>query len=96
MLKDVIRVQALEDHQLVLNFEDGVRGIVDVKEIIEFTGVFQPLKDPDYFMLVRVNSELGTIYWPNDADIDPDVLYSLVSGEPIPDFVPEGTESHGD
>jgi hypothetical protein len=32
---------------------------------------------------VRVNPELGTIAWPNDADWDPLVLYSLVTGRPI-------------
>jgi hypothetical protein len=27
------------------------------------------------FRSVRVDPELGTIVWPNGADIDPDVLY---------------------
>ena len=27
------------------------------------------------FRAVRVDEELGTIVWPNGADIDPDVLY---------------------
>jgi len=45
--------------------------------------VFAPLRDPAYFARVRVNPELGTIYWPNDADWDPLVLYSLVTGRPI-------------
>ena len=37
---------------------------------------------------VEVNEETGTIVWPNSADIDPDFLYTLVSGEPVPDFEP--------
>jgi hypothetical protein len=86
MLKDIVAVQPLEDYRLQLHFEDGVSGVVDVAELISFTGVFAPLLEREYFMRVRVNPEIGTICWPNDADLDPDVLYSLVSGEPIPEF----------
>jgi hypothetical protein len=83
MLKDIVEVQPLENHQLRLRFEDGVEGVVDIAGMIRFTGVFAPLKDPAYFARVRVNSDLGTICWPNDADIDPDVLYSRITGQPI-------------
>jgi hypothetical protein len=38
------------------------------------------------FAAVRVDPELGTICWPNGADLDPDVLYALVRGEPAPDL----------
>jgi hypothetical protein len=34
---------------------------------------------------VDVNPEWGTIFWPNGADLDPDVLYSMVTGEAIPE-----------
>ena len=84
MLKDVVHVQPLDSYRLHLLFEDNVEGSVDISEIIGFTGVFAPLKDPAYFRQVRVDADLGTICWPNQADIDPDVLYSLVAGEPIP------------
>jgi hypothetical protein len=30
--------------------------------------------DPQFFRSVQVDPELGTIVWPNGADIDPDVL----------------------
>ena len=83
MLKDVVAVQPLENHQLRLRFEDGVEGDVDIAPLIRFTGIFAPLKDKGYFDQVRVNPELGTICWPNGADLDPDVLYSAVTGEPI-------------
>ncbi len=83
MLKDITKVQALENYHLQLTFEDGVEGIVDIAGLICFTGVFAPLKDHDYFAQVHVNHELGTICWPNNADIDPDVLYARITGKPI-------------
>ncbi len=38
-------------------------------------------------------TELGTIQWPNDVDFCPDVLYSRVTGKPIPFAQPESAET---
>lgn len=86
MLKDIVEAKVVGPHQLHLRFEDGVEGSVDVSRLVEFTGIFEPLRDPAYFSTVKVNPDWGTVYWPNGADLDPDVLYSLVVGEPLPDF----------
>jgi len=83
MLKDIVAVKALDGYRLWLRFEDGVEGEVDIARLIRFTGVFAPLKNKVCFDQVRVNAELGTIGWPNGADLDPDVLYSVITGEPI-------------
>ncbi|MBC6479730.1 MAG: DUF2442 domain-containing protein [Hormoscilla sp. GUM202] len=86
MLKDIIKVQPLDKYNLCLSFEDGVEGIVDISQLIEFTGVFEPLKFKAYFDGVKVNPEWGTIYWENGADLDPDVLYAVVTGQAIPNY----------
>jgi hypothetical protein len=86
MLKDIVAVEPLEAYRLCVHFEDGVVGVVDVAELVSFTGIFTPLKDRSYFLQVRVNPEIGTICWPNEADLDPDVLYAQISGKPIPEF----------
>ncbi|HEY9631607.1 MAG TPA: DUF2442 domain-containing protein [Coleofasciculaceae cyanobacterium] len=86
MLKDIVKAQPLDGYQLHLKFEDDVEGIVDIAKLIEFTGVFEPLGDLSYFAKVIVNSDLGTICWDNGADLDPDVLYALVSQESLPDY----------
>jgi hypothetical protein len=83
MLKDIVEVRPHGGHTLYLRFEDGIEGVINVANLIEFSGVFAPLLQPEYFSLVRVNPELGTIYWPNEADLDPDVLYSVLIGEPL-------------
>lgn len=83
MLKDIVKVKPLKDFHLHLEFEDGVKGDVDIRKLIKFKGVFEPLKDKAIFTKVKVNPEWGTIFWPNGADLDPDVLYSMVTGEEI-------------
>lgn len=86
MLIDIVQARAMKSHQLWIQFEDGVNGVIDLKALIAFTGVFAPLRDQIYFEQVRVNPDLGTVSWPNGADLDPDVLYSIVSGEPLPNL----------
>ena len=83
MLRDVVEVRPLGGYRLHLRFEDGVEGDLDLAKAIEFKGIFAPLRDEKEFAKVRLHPELGTIVWPNGADLDPDVLYSLVTGRPI-------------
>ncbi len=83
MLKDIVEVRVVDEWRLFLRFEDGVAGHIDVADFIPFTGVFAPLKDQRYFARVRVDVESGTVCWPNGADLDPDVLYARITGEPI-------------
>ena len=39
--------------------------------------MFEPLLDPTYFAKLTVDPVLGTIVWPNEADIAPETLYEL-------------------
>ncbi|MCX6627118.1 MAG: DUF2442 domain-containing protein [Candidatus Solibacter sp.] len=80
MFKDVIAAKALGDYRLHLRFEDGVEGAVDLAPHLSFRGVFEPLRDPAYFAQVRVDLVLGTVAWPNGADVDPNVLYGRIAG----------------
>lgn len=84
MLPRVIHVQSLGAYRLELTFSDGVKGELNMEaRIVGRGGVFKPLEDPAYFAKVTVDPEAGTIAWPNDVDLCPDVLYSLVSGKPV-------------
>lgn len=86
MLHDVVEVRPLGGYRLHLRFDDGAEGELDLSKEISFEGVFAPLEDPAYFARVRVHPEFGTISWPNDVDLDTEVLYSRVTGKPIPDY----------
>jgi len=86
MLKDIVAVKPLDGYQLLLRFEDGIEGVVDIGQLIQFSGIFTPLQNREYFAQVQIHPDTGTIVWPNGADLDPDVLYAIVAKSPIPDY----------
>ena len=86
MLKDIVAIKQLAGYQLWLRFEDGVEGVVDISQLIQFSGIFTPLQDRATFAQAQIHPELGTIVWQNGADLDPDVLYAIVAKNPIPDY----------
>src|SRR6266487_1197673 len=83
MLRDIVEVRPLGGYRLYLRFEDGIAGELDFAGRLRFEEVFAPLRDPTVFAQVRIHPELGTVVWPNWADLDPDVLYAELSGTPI-------------
>jgi hypothetical protein len=60
--------------------------VVDCSDLIlrPDSGVFASLRDPAEFAKVYVNPESRTVTWPNDLDLDPDVLYAKAHSIPIP------------
>ena len=85
MFPRVKQVRYLGEYRLELSFTDGTKGELDFKErVVGRGGVFAPLEDIDFFRQVQVDPEVGTIVWPDEVDFCPDVLYSLVTGKPIP------------
>lgn len=83
-LVDVVTVRPLGGMRLRLKFDDGASGEVDLARWLPRKGVFRPLFAPAYFRRVRVDPDTGTIAWPNDADVDPVVLYHWTTGKPLP------------
>ncbi len=83
-LVDVVSVRPLGGMRLRLKFDDGASGEVDLARWLPRKGVFRPLFAPAYFRRVRVERDTGTIGWPNDADVDPVVLYHWTTGKPLP------------
>jgi hypothetical protein len=83
MLKDIVQVRPLDGHRLFLRFEDGAEGTIDISQHIRFEGMFASLLDRESFPQARVDPELGTIVWPNGADLDADVLHAAITGQPI-------------
>ena len=84
MLDDIVEARPLGGYRLYLRYADGAAGELDLMPLLQFTGVFEPLRDPEFFAQVRVNHDIGTIVWPNGADLCPDVLRHYLTGEPLP------------
>jgi hypothetical protein len=57
-------------------FEDGLQGEVEFLPS-HLTGVFESLKDPEFFSQVYVDS--GAVNWPGELDLAPDAMYETVS-----------------
>jgi hypothetical protein len=73
----VTKMERLGDYRLRLTFGDGIVGDIDLDS--ELWGeMFGPLRDPTEFIRVRVDAELGTLVWPNGADLDPEGLHDAV------------------
>jgi hypothetical protein len=82
-LVHVTEVEVIGDHELRLTFEDGTVGDVAFGDD-EWTGVFEPLRDPARFAEVYVDRQFGTIAWPNELDMAPEPLYQEALRHPAP------------
>jgi hypothetical protein len=74
----------VKDYELELGFSDGTVAQLDFRgRIVGRGGVFLPLEDVGLFSQVAVDSEAGTVAWPNGVDFCPDVLYAAATGKAI-------------
>lgn len=74
----VIKVEPLEDFQLAVEFVDGIKGHVLMKERVfsQNAGVFAKLKDINLFNQVFVH--YGAVSWPNEIDLAPDAMHDEI------------------
>ena len=61
-------------YELRLWFDDGREQVIDFKPMLEGP-LFGELRDPARFREVQLDTDFGTLVWPNGADIDPMMLY---------------------
>lgn len=76
MILRIVEAKACGDHLLEITFSNGVRKRVNVLPLLEGP-VVEPLRDPSFFARVTVDPVVGTVVWPNEADIAPEALYEL-------------------
>lgn len=73
---DVAGVTPLPGFRLLVRFNDGVEGEVDLSRRVRApnAGVFAPLADPQTFAQVGV--QFGAVWWPGDIDLAPDAMHA--------------------
>jgi hypothetical protein len=79
MYPAVKNVEALEEHRLILEFDNGQCRVFDVRPLLSI-GRFRNLASPEAFTKVKV--VFDTVQWENGLDLDPEYLYER--SVPIP------------
>ncbi|HKZ14170.1 MAG TPA: DUF2442 domain-containing protein [Solirubrobacterales bacterium] len=74
---DVLEAKPTEGCNIWLRWADGLTAEVDFSYLLDYDGVWLPLRDPEFFRRVAVYPEGDSIYWPGEVDICPDKLYQL-------------------
>ncbi len=72
----LLEARPTEGYGVYVRFEDGLNAEVDLSYLRDYDGVFEPLRDPEFFRQLSVYPEGETIFWPNEADIAPETLYA--------------------
>lgn len=84
----ITQVEPLAGRWLRLTSGDGAVHEVDLAGLLQAGGGFASIRDDcDVFEAVTVGREFGTIVWPGDIDLDPDVLRGdqpTASGRALP------------
>ncbi len=73
-IHEIIQAKWIKDFTVELTFSDLQKGRVDLKKYLG-KGVFKELTKVEKFKRFKVDAELGTLCWPNGADIAPEILY---------------------
>lgn len=61
-------------HTIRVEFDDGTSQTIDFGPVVAGQ-LYGPLRDPDVFREVRLDSEAGTLVWPSGADFDSSTLH---------------------
>jgi hypothetical protein len=87
MIHDVISAKYYGGYKIEVHFDDGMHGIVDFEKFIDQGGVYDRLRDVNFFRQFQINEELGVLTWDGKIDMAPETLYSEATNTPLPDWM---------
>lgn len=71
---EVVAVEIVAPYTLRLAFDDHKVQTIDFSPMLRGE-LYGPLRDLDFFNRVCLDTQLGTVVWPNGADFDPATLH---------------------
>jgi len=74
MILRITSAEIVGPSDLRLIFNNGEARTVSTTSMLNGP-VFEPLRDPAFFALGRLDPICGTVVWPNGADFAPEALY---------------------
>lgn len=80
LLISVVDFEVVEPYILRVIFDDGQERTINFEPVL-YGHYYGPLRDLDLFNQVRLDPEIHTLVWPNEADFDPATLYNWHQGE---------------
>ena len=86
-MHDVISAKYLDGYKLEVTFDNGKSGVANFSGYLDRGGVFKRFKDMNFFKNCQINKELGVLTWGPEIDIAPETLYSLATGESLPEWM---------
>jgi hypothetical protein len=67
-------------YMLQITFNNGTERIINFEPVL-YGYYYGPLRDLNLFNQVRLDPEIHTLVWPNQADFDPATLYNWHRGD---------------
>jgi hypothetical protein len=80
LLVKVISFEIVGPYTLHITFDDGKEQRINFEPAL-YGYYYSPLRDLTLFNQVRLDPEIHTLVWPNEADFDPATLYNWHEGE---------------
>lgn len=75
MILRITAAKVVGPFDLHLLFNNGAERVVSAAPLLHVP-VLEPLRDPKFFAQARLDSDCGTVVWPNGADFAPEALYA--------------------
>jgi len=77
----VIKAELRENYKIYIEFNDGLKGIIDFKDklMTDHREIIRDLLDKDKFKAIKV--ERHTLCWENGVDFAPEYLYEQIKME---------------